>query len=416
MAEARELAGRALADALRESRARTLRWTFDLSDAQWSQVPQQPGVNLPAWELGHLAWFAEFWTLRGPHRLDGRQAAVPSSAPVHAGPDALFDSARMAHADRWSAELPSRAALERMLRGQLEATLEALDRIDTRAGTDDANLYFHRLALFHEDMHTEAFAWLRASLGYPAPEGACLAPLAAASRPSASLQFASASTYIGGLPHGGRGFAFDNELPGRIAELRDFEIDTQPVSAGRFLDFVQAGGYDDARWWPGPAGRWRRQQERSHPERWRRRPQQRHSAADPYGTSWEVRWFDRWQPLDPRQPVIHINAWEAEAWCLWAGRRLPRAAEWERAASTAVAGNFCWGRSVWEWMADDFLAYPGFAAGPYREYSAPWFDGQHRELRGGSFATHPRMHHPHYRNFFTPARSDVFAGFRSAAA
>ena len=128
--------------------------------------------------------------------------------------------------------------------------------------------------------------------------------------------------------------------------------------------------------------------------------------------TWETRWFDRWLPLDPDQPVIHLSAWEAEAYARWAGRRLPTAAEWEHAAASQPA--FAWGRSVWEWTASTFTPYPGFAAGPYRDYSAPWF-GDHRELRGGAFATHARLHDPRYRNFFQPDRNDVFAGFRTAA-
>ncbi|MFY9511021.1 MAG: SUMF1/EgtB/PvdO family nonheme iron enzyme, partial [Rubrivivax sp.] len=141
----------------------------------------------------------------------------------------------------------------------------------------------------------------------------------------------------------------------------------------------------------------------THPARWRPRE----------GGRWEVRWFDRWQDLDPAQPVIHVNAWEAEAYCRWAGRRLPSAAEWECAAQ-AGGDAFAWGRSVWEWTATPFAPYPGFAPGPYKDYSAPWF-GDHRELRGGSFATHARLHELRYRNFFQPHRHDVFAGFRTAA-
>ncbi len=400
--DARCLAGPALVEALRESRARTLAWTCDLSDAQW-QVPHQPGVNPLRWELAHLAWFAEFWVLRGPHRVDATGRTHALRPAVHAGPDALLDSSLLAHAERWTAPLPSREQVLEMLASQLEACIAAVPDRD-----DDDALYFHRLALFHEDMHGEALAWLRATLGYPAPRGATLDRSSAA----AGIEIRGGTAYIG-FGNDARGFAFDNERPGRDAVLTDFEIDAHPVTAGRYLRFVESGGYDRAAYWPGKAGAWRTQARRRHPERWR--PLATNARSD---VRWEVRWFDRWQALDPEQPVIHVNAFEAEAYCLWANRRLPSAAQWEyavRSESDGLAGAFDWGRSVWEWTADAFEPYPGFVAGLYKEYSAPWF-GNHRELRGGAFATHPRMHDGRYRNFFTPERSDVFAGFRTVAA
>ena len=130
-----------------------------------------------------------------------------------------------------------------------------------------------------------------------------------------------------------------------------------------------------------------------------------------------MRWFDQWVDLQPggtrnQIPAMHLNAFEAEAYCRWAKRCLPTAAQWEHAASSHL--EFAWGHSVWEWTADTFEPYPGFASGPYREYSQPWF-GDHRELRGGAFATHARMHDARYRNFFLPERSDIFAGFRTVA-
>src|SRR5215210_2612612 len=98
--DARRLSGAALVDALRDARATTLARTLDLDDARW-RLPARPGVNPIAWELGHLAWFAEFWILRGPHRL-GAGGFVDAARPATlAGPDAIFDSARLAHADRW---------------------------------------------------------------------------------------------------------------------------------------------------------------------------------------------------------------------------------------------------------------------------------------------------------------------------
>jgi gamma-glutamyl hercynylcysteine S-oxide synthase len=182
-----------------------------------------------------------------------------------------------------------------------------------------------------------------------------------------------------GRPAGAPGFWFDNEQPGCRVELAPFEIDAAPVTQGAYARFVDAGGPP--------------------PERWRRG-----------ATGWEQRWFDRWLPIDRHAPVVHVDAYEAAAFAQWAGRRLPSAAEWERACTEP---GFDWGE-VWEWTASDFQPYPGFVAGPYAEYSAPWF-GDHRELRGASVATHARMRHPAYRNFFLPQRRDLFTGFRTAA-
>jgi ergothioneine biosynthesis protein EgtB len=394
LADARGLGGAALATALREARDRSLAFTLELDDAQW-RPPPGPGVNPFAWELAHIAWFAEFWTLRGPHRVDAQGRVHAAQAAHHAGPDEIFDSSRLAQTQRWSVALPTRAELAGRLGAQLEAGLESLARLDP---ADDAAMYFHRLALFHEDMHAEAFAWMRAALGLPAPAGLAL-PCGARGEP---LRLPAGEAGIGWAA-GRPGFAFDNERDARVLRFASIEIDAAPVTAGQFCSFVESGGYDEPAFWPGEAGAWRAKAGRSQPSRWRR-------TTD---GGWQTRWFDRWQPLDPRQPVIHVNAWEAEAWCRWAQRRLPTAAEWERAAGQAP-GRFSWGRSVWEWTADDFHPYPGFLPGPYRDYSAPWF-GDHRELRGGAFATSERLHEACYRNFFEPHRDDVFAGFRSVA-
>ncbi len=377
---------------MRDSRATTLARVTRRDDAAW-RMPEQPGVNPVAWELGHLAWFAEFWILRGPHALNGDGFVDAARPPRIAGPDAVFDSARLAHGERWRTPMPPRDALRARLDEQLAACIAAIPA----AEDDDAANYAHRLALFHEDMHGEAFAWLGATLGWPAPAGHAAMPPAAAATP---LAFEGGRVEVG-RPRPAPGFSFDNEQPARTVELAAFEIDSSPVQAASFLRFVDAGGYDDPAHWPGEAGAWRKQHGRSHPARWRRADEGR----------WETRWFDRWQPLDPAAPVVHVSAWEAEAFCRWSGRRLPSAAEWELAARDR---RFAWGGTVWEWMADPFLPYAGFEPGPYSDYSRPWF-GDHRELRGGSFATSARMHHRRYRNFFLPGRTDVFAGFRTSA-
>lgn len=281
-----------------------------------------------------------------------------------------------------------------MLAEQLEACLRALP-----AGDADANLYFHRLTLFHEDMHGEALAWLRAALGFTAPSLLRLQP-----QPMAEPIRLSGGEVAQGGPFGLRGFAFDNELPGAHVHLQPFEIDTQVVTAGQFLQFVAAGGYDESALWPAEAAVWHNATQPPHPSRWRR-----NDAGNR-----QQRLIDRWTAPDPDLPVLHVNVFEAQAYCAWAGRRLPRAAEWELAASSAAGHGFRWGNSVWEWTADAFVPHEGFVPGPYTDYSQPWF-GTHRELRGGSFATHARMHDVSYRNFFKPERSDIFAGFRTVS-
>ena len=399
---ARTLGGTGLAAALRESRERTWSLVNDLSPDQWLPACQA-GINPVSWELAHLAWFAEFWILRGPHRADADGLVHATRPPRHLGPDALLDSARRAHADRWTASLPARAALRARMQDQLDACVAAIPH-SGGALRDDVALYFHRLALFHEDMHAEALLWMRAALGYRAPVGLCPPEVSAA----CSLAVPEGTAIIG-WPAGTPGFAFDNEQPAQFRQLSAFEIDSTPVRASDYARFVDAGGYDQTDHWPGAAGAWRSGSGRSYPQHWRREG----NGGSGGNHKWQMRWFDQWVDVVDPWPVMHVNAYEAQAYCHWVGRRLPTAAEWEHAACY-FGGAFHWGHSVWEWTADEFARYDGFGAGPYRAYSEPWF-GTHRELRGGAFATHARMHHVRYRNFFQPHRSDIFAGFRTVA-
>ncbi len=386
-----------LADLLQASRADTLATFARLERALPElRVPLRPELNPPLWELGHIGWFQEYWIARNPALEAGARAdpEVPRRAPRRADADALYNSSRVAHDSRWRLALPDAEATRADLADQLGQTLALLRRADD---ADDA-LYFFRLALLHEDMHHEAALYMARGLGIDIGDERWRAQRLPA--PGAALAMGARRWRLGA--DAGGGFMFDNELAGHDVELPPFVIDTQAVRWAEYLPFVEAGGYDQAQWWSDAGARWRAAQANPWPRYLRR------DAA-----GWECWRGGRWAPLDGGEAASHLTLHEAEAWCRWAGRRLPTEAEWECAACTAGTA-FRWG-DVWEWTASPFLPLPGFAPHPYRDYSAPWFDGR-PVLKGASHCTQPRMRHPKYRNFFEAARSDVPAGFRSCAA
>jgi iron(II)-dependent oxidoreductase len=422
-----------LAGWLLDSRHRSLELVEDLDDEQWLG-PRLSIVNPLLWELGHLAWFAERWVLR----RQGQESIRPEA-------DALYDSTAVLHDTRWDLRLPSRRETLAYLAGVQERVLTRLDR---PLGTED--VYFYLLSIFHEDMHGEAFAYTRQTLAYPAPRLArTLANGHAPERGklAGDVFIPGGRFLLGALP--GEPFVFDNEKWAHPVDVRPFHMARAAVTQGEFAAFVEAGGYQRRDCWSEAGWAWRESAGAGIPVCWERE-----------GTGWLRRDFDRWVNLEPDRPVLHVNWYEADAYCRWAGRRLPTEAEWELAAAaspdpacglSATTRRFPWGDeaprperanldgtggscvdvgacstgesawgcrqllgNVWEWTASDFLPYPGFVADPYRDYSQPWFR-THKVLRGGCWLTRSRLLRNTYRNFYRPDRRDVWAGFRTCA-
>jgi len=434
---------------LQEARARLLDLVADLDDERMTGE-RLSIVNPLRWEIAHVAFFQEFWLLR---HLRGFDAIRP--AP-HLDPDKLYDSARVAHDTRWDLPLPSKretiAYTRRILDRVIEETMKGDGDLRDAGGYDEA--YFLELALLHEDMHSEAITYTRQTLGIRSPgfsrnDSASNIPAEAG---TTNARLGDAQVPGGKFILGGEddsGFVFDNEQWAHEVVVKPFSISRTAVTQAEFAEFVNDAGYRRRELWSDEGWGWRAGEGADHPVYWR------FAGKD----EWERRVFDQWVLLEPDLPVIHVNWHEAEAYCRWSKRRLPTEAEWEMAASCEPAAEgdasrkrkYPWGDdppaperanldwraggcvavnalpagdsafglrqmigNMWEWTATDFGPYPGFAAGPYKEYSAPWF-GDHKVLRGGCWATRSRLIRNNYRNFYKPDRRDVWAGLRTCA-
>lgn len=388
----------ALAQSLRASRAHTLALlaAYEAALGPLLVVRCTAQLNPPLWEAGHVAWFQEFWLARNPQRHLGVQADPQADrAPsLLAQSDALYNSSLVAHKSRWHLALPDLPATRAYMQATLDQTLALL----ARESDDDAALYFYRLALFHEDMHGEAAIYMAQALGMTLPHTLFCPHTQPGTGPAHLLRLAEADWTLG---YADGGFAFDNELGSHAVHLQACAIDDRPVSWRLYLPFVEENAYANPKWWSQPG--WQALQGRNAPRYLRR---VHHDASHPVWEQWS---FGQWQTLDLDAPACHLNYFEAEAWCRWAGRQLPTEAQWERAAMSER--GFQWGE-VWEWTASTFRPYPGFKAHPYLDYSVPWY-GDRPVLRGASRATSARMRHPRYRNYFTPERDDILAGFRT---
>ncbi len=361
----------------------------------------QLGDDAAWWTAGHIAWFAEHWIGRNPRRGEG--FACPSDgirlASIEPNADALWSPEFARATARLALSLPPPDAVRAYMLDTLESTLELLEK----AGGDPAALYFFRLALFHEDLRSEQLITHAQTAGMALPLDA-----PAAMRSGEALLQGATHWQQGSLADAS--FCPDNELSAHEVAVPEFEIDANPVSWQQYLEFVDDGGYDQAQFWH-PQG-WQWLQEISATGEGRRGPRHVEQISMASGAVLQTR-FGKATRMAGNQPAMHLSWWEADAWCRWAGRRLPLELEWEIAAHKAARMGFAWGQ-VWEWCANSLYAYPGFVAGPWAAYSQPHF-GSARVLRGASFATRQRMKHPRFRGFASPAWDAGFVGFRSCA-
>jgi len=296
--------------------------------------------------------------------------------------------------------------------------------------------------LEHEAMHQETMLYMWHQLPYEdkrAPADASADARGATPSPARAAVPAGRAT-LGARP-GEIRFGWDNEFPGRFVDVPAFAIDLHDVTNEQFVDFVDAGGYRQSQWWTPEAFEWVRRDGLEHPRLWTRR-----------NGAWKWRGMFGEIDLPPAWPV-YVSQAEAAAYAAWKGARLPSEAEYHRAAFGEPSGRerqYPWGDEApdasrglfdfaswdpvavgrhpngqsawgvhdlmgngWEWTCTEFAPFDGFRAmASYPEYSADFFDGQHKVMKGASPATAAELLRRSFRNWFRPNYPYVYATFR----
>jgi gamma-glutamyl hercynylcysteine S-oxide synthase len=357
--------------AMDAAREQTLALVAPLDAEQLQQV-HSPIMSPLAWDLGHIAAYEDLWL---GHRYGGLALLRPELAN-------LYDAFETPRRIRGEVEaLGPEDAKEYM-----SAVSARVAEVIARRGVEDGVLC--EMVLRHELQHAETMRQTMGLAGLLAPEEQV--------RMGATLDSEHASegwlriptgTFSMGAP--ADGFAYDNERPRHAVEIAGFAIARRPVSNASWMRFSEGGGYERREWWSREGWAWKEEHDITrHP-----------SAASGHRQA----------------PVCHVSWFEADAFARAHDARLPTEAEWERASTwtrehedNGIVGV---GR-VWEWTQSHFHGYPGFVAHPYREYSEVFFGEDYRVLRGGSWATHPRVATSTFRNWDLPQRRQIFAGVR----
>jgi gamma-glutamyl hercynylcysteine S-oxide synthase len=418
---------------LTAARAETLR-LFDLAEDR--ELHRSPGFGYRPliWHLAHIGVFEAYWLLQ---KLSGRPAPDDRYERV-------FDPIRTPREE--SKDLPRRGEMEDYLRRVRGDVLGALERFDPESPDPlKSGGYVFQLVLEHERQHQETLCYLFQLLDpsqKTRPDFHARGESVAVTAPSGGMVSVPAGAFLAGAPW--ETFAYDNERPAQEVFVKAFRIARAPVTNGEYARFVEEGGYARREFWSEEGWAWREKEDWQSPLYWRRE-----------GADWVARGMFEEGELKLDHPVGGVSWYEAEAYARFAGRRLPTEAEWEKAASRdearSVKRRYAWGDeepdderanfgrrrwgttpvgvrpqgatadgcldmtgNVWEWTATPFEGLPGFEPFPYPEYSEEWFDGDHRVLKGGSWATSGSVLRTSFRNFFRRHFRIAFAGLRLA--
>ena len=415
----------AAARGLEAARKRTLALT-DFDDHELT-TQHSPLMSPLVWDLAHIGQQEDLWLLRAGEA--GAQGTLPAQV------ERLYDAFEHPRASRVSLPLltpPEARSFIADVRGRV------LDGLERTSADDD--LFGYGMVEQHEQMHVETML-----ATHQLRDGAPILGLGAPLPPGRAVEHDSvpvpAGPFVLGVDGADEPFSLDNERPAHTVPLPAFRIARFPVTNGEYRAFVQAGGYDEPRWWSERGWAHRLEAGLERPQFW-----------DADGSR---RRFGVAEPVPDDEPVQHVCFFEAEAYAHWAGARLPTEQEWEKACAwdpaagarrrwpwgaadpapqlanlggdalrPAPAGAYPGGASaygveqligdVWEWTTSAITPWPGFTPMLYERYTEPFFGGDYRVLRGGSWAVGAGAVRPSFRNWDLPIRRQIFSGFRLA--
>ena len=363
--------------ALHAARCHTLALVAGVGQEDLKRV-HSPIMSPLAWDLGHIAAYEDLWLA---HRHGGLALLRPELAD-------LYDAFETPRAVRGQIEVLGPADA----RDYLEAVRARTAGVIAGQGVGDGVTC--EMVVRHELQHSETMRQTMATAGLLSSEDRSMLerPLGP-EEPEGWIMLPAGAFTMGAAAEG---FAYDNERPRHAVELPAFQIARRPVTNGSWMRFSEGGGYERREWWSDEGWAWKEEYDITH-----------HPAM---------------AAGHPDAPVCHVSWFEAAAFASAHDARLPTEAEWEKAATWSQEGDGGNGSAgalggvgrLWEWTQSCFDGYPGFVAHPYREYSEVFFGEDYRVLRGGSWATHPRVATPTFRNWDLPQRRQIFAGVRLA--